>query len=333
MFHKYTTFSYLRNLNKVLYFNDAIIEYTDVMKKKIALLLISTLLASTFLLTSCGSKSEMSVEDEVYERLQEAIPPIDETTGNISSAGSAVTGDSGSNTGADQNTAVPSVGPAQNTASDDDGDKTSSPTATARGGSSAKTTEAAKNVNPFLGDTSTSTVFNIKFSIETDSGVAGITFGSTDGTKGEYYLFAFDCTRDIPMLYTSRRNEDAVYDEEYTNLDFMYPEMVMFTGVEHIVEIKVSGNIATTYLDSYKVCDTTLKSAKACGQIGTWVMDGNYHEYIDNLFVAEGYEGDGEWIYSDDFARTSNLFYPDLKPRSGRLYASTGYYTAPHKEK
>ena len=28
-----------------------------------------------------------------------------------------------------------------------------------------------------------------------------------------------------------------------------------------------------------------------------------------------------------------NLFYPDLKPRSGRLYAKSGYYTAPHKEK
>lgn len=289
---------------------------------------LSVLLLSCMTVTSCGSAEPKSVEDEVYERLQEAIPPIDEErTGNT---------DTAAGTPASPQTAV-SSGDSQPAGADTeaggDENKPSSPTATPRSTTTGKAAETAKNINPFLGDTSTATVFNIKFSIETDSGVAGITFGSDDGTDGEYYLFAFDCTRDIPMLYTSRRIKDAVYDEEYTNLDFMYPEMVMFTSVEHIVEIKVNGNIATTYLDSYKICDTSLKSAKSCGQFGTWVMDGNYHEYIDNLFVAEGIEGDGEWIYSDDFARTSNLFYPDLKPRSGRLYATTGYYTAPHKDK
>ena len=279
-------------------------------------------------ITSCGSAEQKSVEDEVFERLQEAIPPVEENkTDNA---------DTSVNTPASPQTSMASgdsQAPASDTGAGKDENKPSSPTATPRSTTTGKTAETAKNINPFLGDTSTATVFNIKFSIETDSGVAGITFGSDDGTDGEYYLFAFDCTRDIPMLYTSRRIKDAVYDEQYTNLDFMYPEMSMFTTVEHIVEIKVNGNIATTYLDSYNVCDTTLKSAKSCGQFGTWVMDGNYHEYIDNLFVAEGLEGDGEWIYSDDFARTSNLFYPDLKPRSGRLYATTGYYTAPHKDK
>lgn len=317
-------------------------EYTDVMKKTNIHIrnnkrtrhlnaALSVLLLSCMLLSSCGRDEQKSVEEEVYERLQEAIPPVEENVSAGADTGAAantgnVSQDVGSPSGSQASAAEPDAGTKD--------DKPSSPTATPGGGtSSVKPTEKAKNVNPFLGDTSTATVFNIKFSIETDSGVAGITFGSDDGTDGEYYLFAFDCTRDIPMLYTSRRIKDAVYDEKYTNLDFMYPEMSMFTTVEHIVEIKVNGNIATTYLDSYKVCDTSLKSARSCGQFGTWVMDGDYHEYIDNLFVAEGLEGDGEWIYSDDFARTSNLFYPDLKPRSGRLYATAGYYTAPHKEK
>ncbi len=285
------------------------------------------ILAISLLLTSCGSSDAKSVEDEVSERLIESIEPAD-MTNNIADAALA-----GDNTPADNTTYsttlsdLPSI--------DEKTDKTgNSPTATARGTTSkpvAKTTEKPKNLNPFLGDTSTATDYNIKFKIETDSGVAGITFGSNDGTRAEYYLFAFDCTRDVPRLYTSRRIDDAVYDEEYTYLDFMYPEMQMFTDVQHIIEIKVNGNTATTYLDSYKVCDTALKEAKPCGQIGTWVMDGDYHEYIDDLFVAEGIEGDGEWIYSDDFSRASNLFYPDLKTRSGKLYATTGYYTAPSK--
>ena len=285
------------------------------------------MLATSLLLTSCGSSDTKSVEDEVSERLIESIEPADMIT------------DAADTTLSDDN--APANGKAYGTtlsdlpSIDEKTDKTgSSPTATARGTTSkpgTKATEKPQNLNPFLGDTSTATDFNIKFKIETDSGVAGITFGSSDGTKAEYYLFAFDCTRDVPRLYTSRRIDDAVYDEEYTYLDFMYPEMQMFTDVQHIIEIKVSGNTATTYLDSYKVCDTALKEAKPCGQIGTWVMDGNYHEYIDDLFVAEGIEGDGEWIYSDDFSRASNLFYPDLKTRSGKLYATTGYYTAPSK--
>ncbi len=317
-------------------------EYTDSMKKTninkkknqrthYRNAAISVLLLSCMVLTSCGRTEQKSVEEEVYERLQEAIPPVEENgsytadTYPVADTGE-VSDESGSSLGSQ--TSVTESGTGTND------DKPAGPTATPGGGtSSVKPAEKAKNVNPFLGDTSTSTVFNIKFSIETDSGVAGVTFGSDDGTDGEYYLFAFDCTKEYPYLYTSRRIDDAIYDEAYTPLDFMYPKMDMFTTVEHIVEIKVNGNIASTYLDNYKVCDTTLNSAKSCGQFGTWVMDGNYHEYIDNLFVAEGIEGDGEWIYSDDFAQTSNLFYPDLKPRAGRLYAKSGYYTAPHKDK
>ena len=285
------------------------------------------ILATSLLLTSCGSSDTKSVEDEVSERLIESIEPTD-LTNNMADA--SLIGDNARSEGTTHGTTLsdlPNI--------EEKTDKTvSSPTATARGTTSkpaTKATEKPQNLNPFLGDTSTATDYNIKFKIETDSGVAGITFGSNDGTRAEYYLFAFDCTRDVPRLYTSRRIDDAVYDEEYTYLDFMYPEMQMFTDVQHIIEIKVSGNTATTYLDSYKVCDTALKEAKPCGQIGTWVMDGNYHEYIDDLFVAEGIEGDGEWIYSDDFSRASNLFYPDLKTRSGKLYATTGYYTAPSK--
>ena len=190
----------------------------------------------------------------------------------------------------------------------------------------------AVSINPFLGSTSTATSFNITFNIETDSGVAGITWGSMDGKNGEYYLFAFDCTRDIPMLYTSRRQGNDVCDEEYTNLDFLYPEMSMFNTVEHIVEIRVSQTTATTYLDKYKVCDTVLDSAKPVGQIGVWVQKGDYHEYIDNLFVAEDIDGGGEWIYSEDFHGRNNLFSPELKTVSGRLYASAGYHVAPLKE-
>ncbi len=275
-------------------------------------------------LAGCGSEPEISVEDQVAQALSEernveVIPPADETA-DTDAAGASVDGSAGTS-----GTMTTAAGKPVSSSADKTGDN-------ALDTSGAVSDTGAKSVNPFLGDTSTATSFNIKFNIETDSGLAGITWGSTDGRDGEYYLFAFDCTRDIPRLYTCRRQGDDIYDEVYTNLDFMFPEMVMFTSVEHIVEIKVSGMTATTYLDSYKVCDTSLDSLKSAGQIGMWVMKGNYHEYIDNLFVAEGTEGDGEWIYSDDFAKRNNLFSPELKTVSGRLYVTAGYHVAPSKE-
>lgn len=187
-------------------------------------------------------------------------------------------------------------------------------------------------VNPFLGDESKATSYDIKFTIETDSGIAGFTWGSTDGTKGEYYLVAFDCTRDIPRLYTCRRNGNDIYDEVYTNLDFMYPEMDMFTKIPHYIEIKVNDTKATVYLDSYTVTDVALNHATVAGQIGTWVMKGDYHAYFDDITVIEGVDGAGDWIYSEAFAEKTSIFSPKLKTEKGRLYAKSGYYTVPKTE-
>ena len=274
-------------------------------------------------LTGCSSEPEISVEDQVAQALSEernveAIPA--DVTADTDGTGTSADGKTGTTDALTTTAGKPAA--SSGAGKDDNAHDTSGITPDT----------GAKSVNPFLGDTSTATSFNIKFNIATDSGLAGITWGSADGLDGEYYLFAFDCTRDIPRLYTCRRQGDDVYDEVYTNLDFMFPEMVMFTSVEHVVEIQVSGMTATTYLDKYKVCDTSLDSLKSVGQIGMWVMKGNYHEYIDNLFVAEGAEGDGEWIYSDDFSKRDNLFSPELKTDAGRLYVTSGYHVAPSKK-
>ncbi len=279
-------------------------------------------LVITLVLAGCASEPEISVEDQVAQALSEernveTIPPA---AGNTDA--DAALGENEADTQDNLSAAAGKPSASLRTDAADNALDTSG----------VISDTGAKSVNPFLGDTSTATSFNIKFNIETDSGLAGITWGSADGRTGEYYLFAFDCTRDIPRLYTCRRQGDDVYDEVYTNLDFMFPEMVMFTSVEHIVEIQVSGMTATTYLDSYKVCDTALDSLKSAGQIGMWVMKGNYHEYIDNLFVAEGAEGDGEWIYSDDFSKRNNLFSPELKTDAGRLYVTAGYHVAPSQK-
>ena len=268
-----------------------------------------TCILTVSVLSGCGRTEEMSVEDQVAEALADSLYE-DESSG-VHKEPIPAEADTGRQDKKEDTVPAPQSPVTDYAAKDED--------------------TGAVSINPFLGSTSTATSFDIRFNIETDSGVAGITWGSMDGRDGEYYLFAFDCTRDIPMLYTSRRQGDAVYDEQYTNLDFMYPEMIMFTSVEHIVEISVSQTTATTYLDKYKVCDTTLNEAKPVGQIGTWVQKGNYHEYIDNLFVAEDVDGGGEWIYSEDFARRDNLFSPELKTDSGRLYATSGYHVAPLK--
>ncbi|SCY78642.1 hypothetical protein SAMN02910292_02909 [Lachnospiraceae bacterium XBB2008] len=281
-------------------------------QKKTAALMLTFMLAASAI-GGCGRTEEMSVEDQVAEAL----------------ADSAYTdGDSSSGVHTEPIPAEPD----ENRPDKKEGTIVQAPASPVTDYAAKDEDTGAVSINPFLGSSSTATSFDIRFNIETDSGVAGITWGSMDGKDGEYYLFAFDCTRDIPMLYTSRRQGDAVYDEQYTNLDFMYPEMVMFTSVEHIVEIRVSQTTATTYLDKYKVCETTLNEAKPVGQFGTWVQKGNYHEYIDNLFVAEDVDGGGEWIYSEDFARRDNLFSPELKTVSGRLYATAGYHVAPLKE-
>ncbi|MBO4899570.1 MAG: hypothetical protein J5509_04705 [Lachnospiraceae bacterium] len=284
------------------------------MKKKqirTAAIALALTLAVT-MIGGCGKAEEMSVEDQVAEALANNPLSEDEDSSGVHTEPIPSKPDDGTRETKEDTVTAPISPVTDYNAKDED--------------------TGAVSINPFLGSTSTATSFDIRFNIETDSGVAGITWGSMDGRNGEYYLFAFDCTRDIPMLYTSRRQGDAVYDEQYTNLDFMYPEMVMFTSVEHIVEITVSQTTATTYLDKYKVCETTLHEAKPVGQFGTWVQKGNYHEYIDNLFVAEDVDGGGEWIYSEDFAGRNNLFSPELKTVNGRLYATAGYHVAPLKE-
>ena len=274
-------------------------------------IVLAIVLAMT-MVGGCGNTEEMSVEDQVAEALADvSAEPIVDTGADNKADGAGDKAESAEPLTGDEEPELPISPVTDYNAKDED--------------------TGAVSINPFLGSTSTATSFDIRFNIETDSGVAGITWGSMDGKNGEYYLFAFDCTRDIPMLYTSRRQGDDVYDEQYTNLDFMYPEMVMFTSVEHIVEISVSQTTATTYLDKYKVCETTLHEAKPVGQFGTWVQKGNYHEYIDNLFVAEDVDGGGDWIYSEDFANRNNLFSPELKTVNGRLYATAGYHVAPLK--
>lgn len=187
-------------------------------------------------------------------------------------------------------------------------------------------------INPFLGYKSTSTSYDIKYTIQTDSGVVGFSWGSMDGCDGEYYLWAFDLTDTFPKLYTSRRTPyedgtEGVWEEEYTNLDFMYPEMKMFSDIEHYVEIVVDGKHVSTYLDSYLVNETDVAAEKNIGQIGVWVQKGNFHALFDDFYIVEGVHADGDYLYSEDFSGEGNIFSPYLKAQDGRLYAGAGYVT------
>lgn len=201
-----------------------------------------------------------------------------------------------------------------------------------------ETSEAVYGENPFVGYESKETSYNIKFTFQADSGIAGFTWGSDNGTEGEYYLFAFEMVREFPRLYTSKREydkktgEEMVWDEEYTNLDMMYPEMSMFTGCAHYIEIAVDGSVAVTKLDSVEVARTNLSESKTIGQIGTWVLDGDYSAYFDDIHIAEGVDGSGDYLYSEDFSKKISIFSPYLKTENGRLYAKSGYYTVPTKE-
>lgn len=321
---------------------------------------IILIVMSAFFVVSCGTKDEMNIEDEVSKALIEGgvtVESLDDLEPATTETETLKEAEEETEAANDNNTAVSdatenakTVNQSAGTAGT--GNKPSSDKKTGdvetKEENKKESEPDGRTVNLFLGNTSTSTDFNIKFEVATDSGFAGIAWGGTkehagrapvntdvtdDANLDEYYVVSFDCTREIPRLYTFRYKDGYIFDEQYTNIDFMFPEMSMFTSVQHIVEIKVSGMTATTYLDSYKIADTALNSPKPCGLIGTYVMNGNYHEYIDNLFVAEGYEGDGEWIYSDDFAGKANLFSPELRTSKGRLYVRSGYYTVPSKSK
>ncbi len=301
------------------------------MKKHVILLMLCALV-----LSACGS-SKTSVEDEVSRALLEngiTVESLDDLEKPRDDAG---------NSGMDTDTEPVRDKDGDNAVSAEDtfyNDQKDSAKDTLS--DKSKSVTDIKYENPYLGTASTATSYRIDFEIQTDSGVAGITWGATRehageakintdkikaNEKDEFYIAAFDCTREIPRFYFARYRDGYVFDESYTNLDFMFPEMVMFTDVQQIVEISVSGMGATVYLDSYKVCDLELDSPKPVGLIGTWISNGDYHAYIDNVFVAEGSEGDGDWIYSDDFSGRANLFSPNFKTISGRLYAEDGYYT------
>lgn len=296
------------------------------MKKKIIYSLLAAVMVAA-LVTGCEKKNQASLEEQVAQALsedggreKEAIPE----GSNGADGENAGDGNEGSGVGDAQVSDDSEM--LDGGASDTVGDTTG------KSGKEPKVSGKAVYVeNPFLGDTSKATSFNIKFTIQMDCGIAGFTWGAMDDTRDEYYLWAFECTRDFPRLYTSRRKGEDAWDEEYTNLDFMYPEMKMFTDGKHYIEIVVDGNKVTTYLDSYKVTDTTIAQAKPIGQIGTWVMEGDYHAHIDDLFIAEGIKGDGDYIASEDFAKPTSIFSPYLKDENGELYAKAGYYTVMKK--
>ena len=305
--------------------------------RKYTLLIILMMMA--LVISSCGDKEELSVEDEVSLALMPESRSI-ESLDDISVTDQA---DSDNLKQEDTVDSAKSVDPAlaepdKKSGSSDKGAQTQS---------DKSTSGNIKYTNPYLGNTSTATDYKIDFEVQLDSGVAGITWGGTrehagaapvntddidDTEKDEYYIAAFDCTREIPRFYFARYKDGYIYDESYTNLDFMFPEMVMFTDVQHIVEIKVSGMAVTVYLDKYKVCDLTLNEPGTIGLLGTWVKNGDYSEYIDNVFAVEGSEGDGDWIYSDDFSARANMFSPNLHINNGRLYAKDGYYTVSKKK-
>ena len=301
------------------------------------------------MLTGCGKTGQESVEDEVTRALLEngvTVESLDDV--ETPDKDRTASGQTGSVTGGDADEGEqPGDSEADEMQETYAGSGIKSSSSADNKKYDKKLTNAPKYVNPYLGTKSTATSYKIDFEIQTDSGVAGITWGAskehagearinTDKTdaseKDEFYIAAFDCTREIPRFYFARYKDGYLYEESYTNLDFMFPEMVMFTGVQQIVEIKVSGMGGEVFLDSYKVCDLELAAPEAMGLIGTWISNGDYHAYIDNVFVAEGYEGDGDWIYSDDFSGRTNLFSPNFRTVRGRLYAEDGYYTTVKSE-
>lgn len=283
------------------------------LRRSAALLLIFVMAsAGTF---GCGQKDEMSVEDEVtlnLEKISEDDSSVAENTDTAQKTDDAQAAGAGEEEqdALDSEKDTPATGPV-----------------------SKQEQKILVSENPFLGYNSTSDSYDIKFKIETDSGVAGILWGvDPKEDDSEYYLWAFDLTRDIPRLYTCRRNGDEVYDEVYTNLDMMYPEMNMFTGGEHIVEISVSGTAVTTYLDSMNVFETQLDKAVSIGRIGTWVTEGDYYAYFDDLDIREGADGSGDYLYVDDFSAKACIFPSTEGTENGRFRAPAGITLIPAAE-
>ena len=285
--------------------------------------LIAMILIMAFVLilvSGCGKKEELSVEEEVERNLEQineaktdnaSITDKTDKTGLTDEAGSEadpkkISTDDGTSTGKETDKS--------------DADKQTY--------GKIYVTE-----NPFLGYSSTAVSYDIKFKIQTDSGIAGIIWGlDPKDDDSEYYLWSFDLTREFPRLYTCRRQEENVWDEVYTNLDIMYPEMNMFSGGEHIVEISVDGTKVTTYLDTCPVFETELKEAKPIGRIGTWVMEGDYYAWFDDLNIREGADGSGDYLYVEDFAKKSCILPSKTGTENGRFKAPAGITVIPAAE-
>lgn len=285
--------------------------------KIVSLIVVGTVLTS-LLFSGCGKKDENKA-DAVVAEVEDALSGIDDDSPAANNS------DTDSNTVDDKK---------------EEKDKTEKETEdVSKIEKDDKTADNKFVENPFLGYKSTSTKYDIKYTFQADSGIAGFTWGSDSIEEGSYYLWAFDLMDEFPKLYTCYREpgsngkEDYVLDEVYTNLDMMYPEMSMFTDSEHYIEIVVDGTQTITYLDSVEVARITLREAKTIGYIGTWVLDGKYTAYFDDLFIAEGVKGDGDWLYSEDFSGKLNIFNPYLKNENGRLRAGAGYVTVPDTTK
>lgn len=211
--------------------------------------------------------------------------------------------------------------------------------------------------NPFLGYSSTATQYNIKYTIDTDSGIAGIAWGFTEdkdyklsvngnritgkATKtpgSDYYIAGIDLTgAEFPKFYISRRcidpknGREYIFEEATFNLDMLYPKVDEYLGHSHYVELQIDGTALQVIIDSVPVASATLYDARPIGQIGTYVMVGNYHAEFDEIKILEGITGDGEYLYVDDFTAKTNIFTPYLEAKSGKLYAKSGLYMV-HRE-
>ena len=316
---------------------------------------------SLSLLTACGQKKDITVEDEVAQALLEE--------NNIAGTVMEEEGDSTSSTttGEEIDSVTSSDDELSQIASDDKENQNTETKKETVAESSPSNVEKYDDTpitdktfvkNPYVGYNSKSTDYDIKFTLDTDSGLVCFVWGYKDGADkadktdmtpsgnhitgkkianpgSDYYMVGIDMTYDFPRLYVARRGIDAktglenVYEESYTNLDMMYPEMDMYRGTEHYLEIQVSGMHMEVKLDSYPVYDGSLADARPIGQIGTWVQKGNYHATFDDLFAQEGFQGGGDWLYYDEFEDKASVFSPYLSTSKGKLYAKSGLYFVP----
>jgi len=325
-------------------------------------ILVICLILVMLVCSACGktTATDVEVSDEVTKALmasdEEGSESGDDKTSNSSDNGLLGLGDESKQTTSD-------VGESKKSNQDSLDDKSNTESTdnnqekTNTSDDASTKTGIVYGKNPFLGYNSTSTKYNIKYSINTDSGIAGIAWGFTDdenakvsstgnritgkATKtpgSDFYVAGIDLTGDeFPKFYLSRRQIDPkdgsemILEEQTQNLDIMYTRNSEYIGQMHFVELQIDGTNIQVILDSVPVMSATLHDSRPIGQIGTYVTIGDYHADFDDLKVLEGVNGDGEYLYVEDFSGKTNIFSPYLKTKNGILNAKSGLYMV-HRE-